>query len=72
MQGRDLAAIGLAPQADLGAQAVVLGRRVEHLGLGGGEGRQQLLQAGLLRGELGDYDTLFERLLAGRGFEFTS
>ncbi len=26
----------------------------------------------VLRGELGDYDTLFERLLAGRGFEFTS
>ncbi|MFC3568455.1 type 1 glutamine amidotransferase [Paracoccus simplex] len=26
----------------------------------------------LLRGELGDYDTMFERLLAGRGFDFTS
>lgn len=26
----------------------------------------------VLRGELGDYDTLFERLLAGRGFEFSS
>ncbi|MDS9468165.1 type 1 glutamine amidotransferase [Paracoccus sp. MBLB3053] len=26
----------------------------------------------LLRGELGDYDTMFEQLLAGRGFEFTS
>lgn len=26
----------------------------------------------VIRGELGDYDTLFERLLAGRGFEFTS
>jgi len=25
-----------------------------------------------LRGELGDYDTMFERLLAGRGFEFAS
>ncbi|QFG37433.1 GMP synthase-like glutamine amidotransferase [Paracoccus pantotrophus] len=25
-----------------------------------------------LRGDLGDYDTMFERLLAGRGFEFTS
>ncbi|MBV0890849.1 type 1 glutamine amidotransferase [Paracoccus sp. Z118] len=26
----------------------------------------------LLRGELGDYDTMFERLLAGRGFTFDS
>lgn len=26
----------------------------------------------VLRGELGDYDTMFERLLAGRGFDFTS
>ncbi|MGA0616946.1 type 1 glutamine amidotransferase [Paracoccus sp. KR1-242] len=26
----------------------------------------------LLRGELGDYDTMFEQLLDGRGFEFTS
>ncbi|KGJ04149.1 GMP synthase-Glutamine amidotransferase [Paracoccus halophilus] len=26
----------------------------------------------LLRGELGDYDTMFERLLAGRGFQFDS
>lgn len=25
-----------------------------------------------LRGDLGDYDTMFERLLAGRGFDFTS
>lgn len=25
-----------------------------------------------LRGELGDYDTMFERLLAGRGFDFAS
>ncbi|MTH64786.1 type 1 glutamine amidotransferase [Paracoccus shanxieyensis] len=25
-----------------------------------------------IRGELGDYDTMFERLLAGRGFDFTS
>jgi GMP synthase-like glutamine amidotransferase len=25
-----------------------------------------------IRGELGDYDALFERMLAGRGFEFTS
>src|SRR5690606_495111 len=25
-----------------------------------------------LRGDKGDYDTMFERLLAGRGFEFTS
>ncbi|WP_347266199.1 type 1 glutamine amidotransferase [Paracoccus sp. (in: a-proteobacteria)] len=26
----------------------------------------------VLRGDLGDYDTMFEQLLAGRGFEFTS
>ncbi|MFJ1293212.1 type 1 glutamine amidotransferase [Paracoccus yeei] len=26
----------------------------------------------VLRGELGDYDTMFERLLAGRGFDFAS
>lgn len=26
----------------------------------------------ILRGDLGDYDTMFERLLAGRGFEFSS
>lgn len=26
----------------------------------------------VIRGELGDYDTMFEQLLAGRGFEFTS
>lgn len=26
----------------------------------------------LLRGELGDYDSMFEKLLAGRGFDFTS
>ena len=26
----------------------------------------------VLRGDLGDYDTMFERLLAGRGFEFDS
>ncbi len=26
----------------------------------------------IMRGEMGDYDTMFERLLAGRGFEFTS
>lgn len=26
----------------------------------------------LLRGELGDYDSMFEKLLAGRGFEFSS
>lgn len=26
----------------------------------------------ILRGDLGDYDTMFERLLDGRGFEFTS
>ncbi|MTH79316.1 type 1 glutamine amidotransferase [Paracoccus aestuariivivens] len=26
----------------------------------------------LLRGELGDYDTMFEKLLSGRGFDFTS
>lgn len=25
-----------------------------------------------IRGDMGDYDTMFERLLAGRGFEFTS
>ncbi|SMO51835.1 type 1 glutamine amidotransferase [Paracoccus laeviglucosivorans] len=25
-----------------------------------------------IRGELGDYDTMFQRMLAGRGFEFTS
>ncbi len=26
----------------------------------------------ILRGELGDYDSMFERLLAGRGFDFSS
>lgn len=26
----------------------------------------------VIRGELGDYDTMFEQLLAGRGFDFTS
>ena len=26
----------------------------------------------IIRGELGDYDTMFERMLAGRGFDFTS
>lgn len=26
----------------------------------------------IMRGDLGDYDTMFERLLAGRGFEFSS
>lgn len=26
----------------------------------------------VIRGDLGDYDTMFERLLAGRGFDFTS
>ena len=26
----------------------------------------------ILRGDLGDYDSMFERLLAGRGFEFSS
>ncbi|MCY1561849.1 hypothetical protein D9M68_991630 [compost metagenome] len=48
-----MAVAGLAPQAELGAQAVVLARRLEHLGFGGSEGRQQLDQAGFLFGELG-------------------
>ena len=26
----------------------------------------------ILRGDLGDYDSMFERLLAGRGFDFSS
>ncbi|MNT13619.1 hypothetical protein D3C72_1485940 [compost metagenome] len=48
-----VAILAFAPQAELGAQAVVLAGRVEHLRLGGVERRQQGLQAGLLLGKLG-------------------
>ncbi|MNN28076.1 hypothetical protein D3C81_1416340 [compost metagenome] len=48
-----VAILAFAPQAELGAQAVVLAGRVEHLRLGGIERRQQGLQAGLLLGKLG-------------------
>ena len=41
------------PQAELGAHAVMLARRVEYHRLGCGEGRQQFDQTGLLLGELG-------------------
>src|SRR5690606_23856258 len=50
---RVMPCFSFAPQTELGAQAVMLARRVEHLRFGGLEGGQQFTQACFFVGELG-------------------